>query len=73
MVKVLKALTLAFIYSFFIIYIGLNFFVVFVLGFVGSMATDHEGIKGLLSYIDGFLIFLLATILIYFVLRKLYY
>ncbi len=73
MVKLFKTLRLCIIYILLLLYIPLTWFISMVIAFVGSMAIDYEGIKGVLPFIGGFLIFFLANVMFYFVLRKLYY
>lgn len=70
--QILKKIILVFIYFFFLIYIGGNLFLVVVLGFVGSMAVDFDGIVGLIPYLYLFIIFLLVNLMLYFLFRKLY-
>lgn len=70
--QILKKVILVFVYIFFFDYIGANLFFIFVLGFVGSMATDFDGITGLMRYLYLFIIFLLVNLMLYFLFRKLY-
>ncbi|MBD5403092.1 hypothetical protein HDR58_09930 [bacterium] len=76
-VQILKGIVLALVYIFFLVYIYGCIFCVSVLSVVGSMSVDsilinHKGIMDLIQCLELSLIFLLANILFYFVLRTIH-